>query len=50
MSGSCYANLMGHFGHFVAKFSNILSGFVREPHFLQGLEKRAKGVEDFICC
>ena len=38
--GSYSADPTGHFGHLVAKVFNVFSGFFREPHFLQGLEKR----------
>ena len=34
---------MGHFGNLIAKFLNVLFGFFREPHFLQGLDKRVNG-------
>ena len=48
-SGSCSADLTGHFGHLVIKLFNVFSGFVREPHFLQGLDKRANsGIVDLL--
>ena len=39
-SGFYSADPTGHFGHIVAKVLNVLSRFVCEPHFLQGLYKR----------
>ena len=42
-SGSCYTNPTGHFEHLFAEVYNILSGFVCEPHFLQGLIECADG-------
>ena len=41
--GSSSADLTGKFGHLVTKFFNILSGFVRKPLFLKGLDKYVNG-------
>ena len=35
------ANPTGHFGHLIAKFFDVFPGFIHEPHFLKGLDKRA---------
>ena len=42
-SRSYYSDSTGDFVHLVAEVFNVLSEFVREPHFLQGLEKCANG-------
>ena len=38
-----YADTMVHFGHLVSKIFNVSSGFVYEPHVLQGLDKCTNG-------
>ena len=42
-SGNCSADPTVRFVHLVAKVFNFLSGLLREPNFLQGLDKRANG-------
>ena len=50
MSGSCSIDLRGHFGHLIAKDFNVLSGFICEPYFMQGLDEPAdvRRVDQFL--